>query len=105
MRCCPLQELCFQGSHPLPYVLCTPRYKSAESQALVTLSADNLEAAWRQSKDNCLTVWCDITEVSDGWWWRPTFLPAPGKEPKQTLPLLSLLQAQACGFQSKAATS
>ncbi|XP_049663454.1 neutrophil cytosol factor 2 isoform X1 [Accipiter gentilis] len=38
------------------------RYKSAESQALVTLSADNLEAAWRQSKDNCLTVWCDITE-------------------------------------------
>uniref|UniRef100_A0A8C0BB22 Neutrophil cytosolic factor 2 n=1 Tax=Buteo japonicus TaxID=224669 RepID=A0A8C0BB22_9AVES len=41
------------------------RYKSAESQALVTLSADNLEAAWGQSKDNCLTVWCDITEVSD----------------------------------------
>ncbi|KAM6397990.1 neutrophil cytosol factor 2 [Pluvialis apricaria] len=38
------------------------RYKPAESQALVTLSAKNLEAAWSQSKDNCLTVWCDITE-------------------------------------------
>uniref|UniRef100_A0A8C0EPL3 Neutrophil cytosolic factor 2 n=1 Tax=Bubo bubo TaxID=30461 RepID=A0A8C0EPL3_BUBBB len=29
------------------------------------LSAENLEAAWSQSKDNCLTVWCDMTEVSD----------------------------------------
>ncbi|XP_074687796.1 neutrophil cytosol factor 2 isoform X3 [Strix aluco] len=38
------------------------RYKPAESQALVTLSAENLEAAWSQSKDNCLTVWCDMTE-------------------------------------------
>ncbi|NXF33273.1 NCF2 factor, partial [Nyctibius bracteatus] len=38
------------------------RYKPVESQALVTLSAENLEAAWSQSKDNCLTVWCDITE-------------------------------------------
>uniref|UniRef100_A0A8C0ERF1 Neutrophil cytosolic factor 2 n=1 Tax=Bubo bubo TaxID=30461 RepID=A0A8C0ERF1_BUBBB len=41
------------------------RYKPAENQALVTLSAENLEAAWSQSKDNCLTVWCDMTEVSD----------------------------------------
>uniref|UniRef100_A0A8C8E4P1 Neutrophil cytosolic factor 2 n=1 Tax=Otus sunia TaxID=257818 RepID=A0A8C8E4P1_9STRI len=41
------------------------RYKPAESQALVTLSTENLEAAWSQSKDNCLTVWCDMTEVSD----------------------------------------
>ncbi|NXJ77168.1 NCF2 factor, partial [Trogon melanurus] len=38
------------------------RYKPAESQVLVTLGADNLEAAWGQSKDNCLTVWCDTTE-------------------------------------------
>ncbi|XP_059677911.1 neutrophil cytosol factor 2 isoform X3 [Gavia stellata] len=38
------------------------RYKPTGSQALVTLSAENLEAAWSQSKDNCLTVWCDITE-------------------------------------------
>ncbi|NXT50402.1 NCF2 factor, partial [Pluvianellus socialis] len=38
------------------------RYKPAESQALVTLSVKNLEAAWSQSKDNCLTVWCDIVE-------------------------------------------
>ncbi|NXX57594.1 NCF2 factor, partial [Scopus umbretta] len=38
------------------------RYKPAESQALVTLSRENLEAAWSQSKDNCLIVWCDITE-------------------------------------------
>ncbi|XP_005231666.1 LOW QUALITY PROTEIN: neutrophil cytosol factor 2 [Falco peregrinus] len=38
------------------------RYRPAESQALVILSAQNLEAAWSQSKDNCLTVWCDITE-------------------------------------------
>ncbi|NXC71728.1 NCF2 factor, partial [Anhinga anhinga] len=38
------------------------RYKPEESQALVTLRTENLEAAWSQSKDNCLTVWCDITE-------------------------------------------
>ncbi|NWS48036.1 NCF2 factor, partial [Probosciger aterrimus] len=38
------------------------RYKPVESQVLVTLSTENLEAAWSQSKDNCLTVWCDITE-------------------------------------------
>ncbi|NWX21148.1 NCF2 factor, partial [Aegotheles bennettii] len=38
------------------------RYRSAQSQALVVLSAENLEAAWSQSKDNCLTVWCDMTE-------------------------------------------
>ncbi|NWS13821.1 NCF2 factor, partial [Pachyramphus minor] len=38
------------------------RYKSAESQELVTLNAKNLDAAWSQSKDNCLTAWCDLTE-------------------------------------------
>ncbi|NXO51337.1 NCF2 factor, partial [Aramus guarauna] len=38
------------------------RYKPAGSQALVVLSAENLEAAWSQSRDNSLTVWCDITE-------------------------------------------
>ncbi|NXW62153.1 NCF2 factor, partial [Eurystomus gularis] len=38
------------------------RYKPVESQALVALSTENLEAAWSQSKDNCLTVWCDMTE-------------------------------------------
>ncbi|XP_026709614.1 neutrophil cytosol factor 2 isoform X2 [Athene cunicularia] len=38
------------------------RYKPAESQVLVTLNAENLEAAWSQSKDNCLTVWCDMME-------------------------------------------
>ncbi|NXD87507.1 NCF2 factor, partial [Halcyon senegalensis] len=38
------------------------RYKPPESPALVTLRAENLEAAWSQSKDNCLTAWCDITE-------------------------------------------
>ncbi|NXI71704.1 NCF2 factor, partial [Anseranas semipalmata] len=38
------------------------RYKPAGSEELVTLSAENLEAAWSHSKDNCLTVWCDITE-------------------------------------------
>ncbi|XP_014803443.1 PREDICTED: neutrophil cytosol factor 2 [Calidris pugnax] len=37
-------------------------YKPGDSQALVTLSTKNLEAAWSQSKDNCLTVWCEITE-------------------------------------------
>ncbi|NXN13921.1 NCF2 factor, partial [Indicator maculatus] len=38
------------------------RYKSVESQALVTLCTENLEVAWSQSKGNCLTVWCDSTE-------------------------------------------
>ncbi|XP_008941746.1 PREDICTED: neutrophil cytosol factor 2-like, partial [Merops nubicus] len=38
------------------------RYKPAESEALVTLSTGNLEAAWSKSKDHCLTVWCDMTE-------------------------------------------
>ncbi|NXT26577.1 NCF2 factor, partial [Syrrhaptes paradoxus] len=38
------------------------RYKPAESPALVTLSTENLETAWSQSKDNCLTAWCDTTE-------------------------------------------
>ncbi|NXP76994.1 NCF2 factor, partial [Ramphastos sulfuratus] len=38
------------------------RYKPVESQALVTLSAENLQVAWSRSKDNCLTVWCDSTE-------------------------------------------
>ncbi|NXL96253.1 NCF2 factor, partial [Alectura lathami] len=38
------------------------RYKSADSRELVTLSVDNLEAAWGHSKDKCLTVWCDCTE-------------------------------------------
>ncbi|NWY70197.1 NCF2 factor, partial [Erithacus rubecula] len=38
------------------------RYKPEEGQELVTLSAENVEAAWTQSKDNCLTVWCNGTE-------------------------------------------
>ncbi|NWR51436.1 NCF2 factor, partial [Regulus satrapa] len=38
------------------------RYKPVEGQELVTLSAKNVEAAWSQSKDNCLTVWCNGTE-------------------------------------------
>uniref|UniRef100_A0A8B9C0D1 Neutrophil cytosolic factor 2 n=1 Tax=Anser brachyrhynchus TaxID=132585 RepID=A0A8B9C0D1_9AVES len=38
------------------------RYKPVGSEELVTLSTGNLEAAWSHSKDNCLTVWCDITE-------------------------------------------
>lgn len=71
--------------------LCPPRYKPAESQALVTLSTENLGQAWSQSKDSCLTVWCDITEVSDGSRRRSPLLPAPSKEPQQMLPLLSLL--------------
>ncbi|NXN29407.1 NCF2 factor, partial [Nycticryphes semicollaris] len=37
-------------------------YKPGDSQALVTLSMENLEVAWSQSKNNCLTVWCEITE-------------------------------------------
>ncbi|NXP16487.1 NCF2 factor, partial [Scytalopus superciliaris] len=38
------------------------RYKPVETQELVILSAKNLDVAWSQSKDNCLTVWCDLTE-------------------------------------------
>ncbi|PKU39091.1 hypothetical protein llap_10603 [Limosa lapponica baueri] len=38
-------------------------YKPGDSQAMVTLCTENLEAAWSQSKDNCLTVWCEITEL------------------------------------------
>ncbi|NXW29954.1 NCF2 factor, partial [Phaetusa simplex] len=38
------------------------RYRPVDSQALVALSAENMEAAWSQSRDNCLTVWCDTTE-------------------------------------------
>ncbi|NXO86147.1 NCF2 factor, partial [Sitta europaea] len=38
------------------------RYKPVEGEELVTLSAENVEAAWSQSKDNSLTVWCDGTE-------------------------------------------
>ncbi|XP_042729618.1 neutrophil cytosol factor 2 isoform X1 [Lagopus leucura] len=38
------------------------RYKPAVSRELVTLSTQNLEAAWNHSKDRCLTVWCDCTE-------------------------------------------
>ncbi|XP_035188739.1 neutrophil cytosol factor 2 isoform X2 [Oxyura jamaicensis] len=38
------------------------RYKPVGSEELMTLSTGNLEAAWSHSKDNCLTVWCDITE-------------------------------------------
>ncbi|NXV03677.1 NCF2 factor, partial [Cettia cetti] len=38
------------------------RYKPAEVQELVTLSTENMEVAWSQSKNNCLTVWCNGTE-------------------------------------------
>ncbi|NXK97016.1 NCF2 factor, partial [Formicarius rufipectus] len=38
------------------------RYKPAGRQELETLSAKNLDVAWEQSKDKCLTVWCDLTE-------------------------------------------
>ncbi|NXQ20995.1 NCF2 factor, partial [Peucedramus taeniatus] len=38
------------------------RYKPVEGQELETLSTENVEAAWSQSKDNCLTVWCNGTE-------------------------------------------
>ncbi|NXI41333.1 NCF2 factor, partial [Galbula dea] len=57
------------------------RYKPPESQALVTLSAENLEMAWHQSKDNCLTVWCDTTE-GEG------FLPEskPDESPQEPTP-------------------
>ncbi|KFP81649.1 Neutrophil cytosol factor 2, partial [Acanthisitta chloris] len=57
------------------------RYKSADSQELVTLSAENLEAAWSQSKDNYLTVWCEITEGAG-------FLPdsKPEELPQEAMP-------------------
>lgn len=66
-----------------------------EGQELVTLSAENLEAAWTQSKDNCLTVWCNGTEVSDSY----------GGQLSSLLPLSSLPQARVCGFQQKPVTS
>ncbi|XP_068547474.1 neutrophil cytosol factor 2 isoform X2 [Anas acuta] len=52
------------------------RYKPVGSEELVTLSTENMEAAWSHSKDNCLTVWCDITE-GEG------FLP---EEPQKAMP-------------------
>ncbi|KFV18981.1 Neutrophil cytosol factor 2, partial [Tauraco erythrolophus] len=39
-----------------------PEHTQLRNRALVTLNTENLEAAWSQSKDNCLMVWCDITE-------------------------------------------
>lgn len=53
------------------------RYKPVEGQELVTLSAENVEVAWSQSKDNCLTVWCNGTEVSDSYRGQPPSLPFP----------------------------
>ncbi|NXQ37427.1 NCF2 factor, partial [Alaudala cheleensis] len=38
------------------------RYKPVEGQELVALSAENVDMAWSQSKNNCLTVWCNGTE-------------------------------------------
>ncbi|XP_027756312.1 neutrophil cytosol factor 2 [Empidonax traillii] len=57
------------------------RYKPAESQELVPLTAKNLDAAWSQSKDNCLTAWCDLTE-GEG------FLPdsKPEESPQEATP-------------------
>ncbi|XP_051650257.1 neutrophil cytosol factor 2 [Manacus candei] len=57
------------------------RYKPAESKELVTLTAKNLDAAWSQSKGNCLTVWCDLTE-GEG------FLPdsKPEESPQEATP-------------------
>ncbi|KAM9187288.1 neutrophil cytosol factor 2 isoform 2-T2 [Mergus octosetaceus] len=52
------------------------RYKPVGSEELVTLSTGNMEAAWSHRKDNCLTVWCDITE-GEG------FLP---EEPQKAMP-------------------
>ncbi|NWX60811.1 NCF2 factor, partial [Promerops cafer] len=52
------------------------RYKPVEGQELVTLSAENVEAAWSQSKDNCLTVWCNGTE-GEGF--------VPDSKPEETL--------------------
>ncbi|XP_054067400.1 neutrophil cytosol factor 2 isoform X2 [Rissa tridactyla] len=53
------------------------RYRPADSQALVALSAENMEVAWSQSRDNCLTVWCDTTE-GEGF-----FLESQPEEPPQ----------------------
>ncbi|KAM6327067.1 neutrophil cytosol factor 2 [Podargus strigoides] len=53
------------------------RYNPVQSQALVRLREENLEAAWSQSKDNCLTVWCDTTE-GEGF-----FLESKAEEPPQ----------------------
>lgn len=66
-----------QGCVPAP-LTCIPctRYKPVEGQELVTLSAENVEAAWSQSKDNSLTVWCNGTEVSDGYRGQPPSLPS-----------------------------
>ncbi|NWR29429.1 NCF2 factor, partial [Tachuris rubrigastra] len=57
------------------------RYKPAESQELVTLTAKNMDAAWSQSKDNCLTAWCNLTE-GEG------FLPdsKPEESPQEATP-------------------
>ncbi|NWX46580.1 NCF2 factor, partial [Steatornis caripensis] len=57
------------------------RYNPVESRELVALSAENLEVAWSQSKDNCLTVWCDITEGKG-------FLPEsePEESPQEATP-------------------
>lgn len=68
-------------SPTLTQILYMPRYKPVGSEELVTLSTENMEAAWSHSKDNCLTVWCDITEVSDSCWWQPLLLvTGPGAE-------------------------
>ncbi|NWS32503.1 NCF2 factor, partial [Polioptila caerulea] len=52
------------------------RYKPVEGQELVTLSTENVEAAWSQSKDNSLTVWCNGTE-GEGF--------VPGSKPEESL--------------------
>ncbi|NWX94838.1 NCF2 factor, partial [Nothoprocta ornata] len=38
------------------------RYRSAESEVLEALSAENVKVAWSKAKDKCLTVWCDSME-------------------------------------------
>ncbi|OWK57243.1 Neutrophil cytosol factor 2 [Lonchura striata] len=57
------------------------RYKPVEGQELLPLSAENVEVAWSQSKDNCLTVWCNGTEgeglVPDS---------KPGESPQEATP-------------------
>ncbi|NXN86133.1 NCF2 factor, partial [Bombycilla garrulus] len=57
------------------------RYKPVEGQQLVPLSAENVEAAWSQSKDKCLTVWCNGTE-GEG------FVPdsEPQESPQEAMP-------------------
>uniref|UniRef100_A0A8C3TDP3 Neutrophil cytosolic factor 2 n=1 Tax=Chelydra serpentina TaxID=8475 RepID=A0A8C3TDP3_CHESE len=42
------------------------RYRPAESEELVTLSEESMKTVWNHAKDYCLTLWCDITEVSFG---------------------------------------